>query len=183
MTEHEPTHDRPGNPDDLLVGVDWNRAQTLIQQWKEQRISVAELLEWLNHRSERLDALRSLIELSAPMRALAGKILGTREDADLIYITLDWRNVQTAIQKFVNGEIDAAELIDWANCIEGRFDIEYRESTQVDRFIRSISNSSPERLSPFEIDELLSECRAPFGLTTNGAARGEPAFRANDRRP
>lgn len=182
MTEHEPVRDPPGNPDDVLVSVDWDHAQTLIQRWQGQRIGFTNLLTWVNHRLERLDALRALIALSAPMEELVDRILGTYEEVNLIYVTLDWHNVQPAIQKLASGAVDAAELIRWANCIEGRFDIEYRESTAVGSFIRMISNSSPEYLNLFEIDKLLLEYQAPFGLTTKSMEQGESVFRPNDRR-
>lgn len=75
-----------------------------------------EILKNLIFYSQPLDSTKSLLET-----------FGWNSDEDLVILTAD--HITRILEQFLNGRIDAQQVEDWANAIEGREDIGFESET------------------------------------------------------
>lgn len=74
---------------------------------------------------DRRKAVSNLIQCNAPLPELAAGIRKFPWDCDEELVELDQWDIGRALDRFVEGELTAKDIEDWANLIEGRDDIKF----------------------------------------------------------
>ncbi|NYE29676.1 hypothetical protein HDE78_002642 [Rhodanobacter sp. K2T2] len=69
--------------------------------------------------------LNALLSLRRPAREIARDLSACGWDAPSSVIVLDAAPISSMLDRFIAGEVSAAQVEDWASCIECRDDIEY----------------------------------------------------------
>jgi hypothetical protein len=95
--------------------------------------------------SRRTEILTDLIELRKPVPAAveAASALAWDEPDDLVVFTA--RHVRSALKRLLAGEFSADELEEWAELIQGREDIELKESDR-ERIVEFLVEASTPEL-------------------------------------
>jgi hypothetical protein len=73
----------------------------------------------------REDLLSKLIHFTAPVEELGKKLSAFEWDSEDYLVTLTRIQISEVIKQFLNKKITAEELVEWANAVEMRDDIEY----------------------------------------------------------
>src|SRR5262245_41682677 len=73
----------------------------------------------------RRDVLLSLTNFNRPLAAIRDDLSAYPWDSKESVVTLTREHVRSVLNRFLKGEISAAELEEWANMIEGREDVNF----------------------------------------------------------
>lgn len=74
------------------------------------------------------ETLRKLVLLTEPVRRLRHRVEAFKWENDDALITLTRDHLRSAINKYLDGEITAADLEEWADLIECRDEIDFETS-------------------------------------------------------
>lgn len=85
------------------------------------------------------EALRRLVLLSEPVHRLRNRLDAFEWNREEVLVTLTRDHLRTAINRFLDGELSAAELEEWANLIEYRDEIDF-EASHADEIAGAIEN-------------------------------------------
>tara|TARA_R110002124_G_scaffold36007_3_gene116319 strand:- start:1555 stop:1902 length:348 start_codon:yes stop_codon:yes gene_type:complete len=108
---------------------------------------------------ERLDALQDLLAFDKPISVLAHNLPKFDWDYEGQPLIVTASQVQKVLKRFLDEEVSTQELVDWANLIECREDLEF-ESGKHDKIanvIHILANPTIERmLTPEYCKELIN---------------------------
>ena len=145
---------------------------------------------------DRRKAVSNLIQWNAPLPELAAGIRKFPWDCDEELVELDQWDIGRALDRFVEGELTAKDIEDWANLIEGRDDIKFASDDVLETIhwlanpylegvlTEASANEYLRRLPSYRYSVSLriwhptidpAEITAALGLTPTAACRaGEP---------
>ena len=89
---------------------------------------------------DRTAALSALIELAVPLPAALAHLGKYPFDSEVPLVELRNAHVIAALQRFVGGELSAAQVGSWANAIECRDDIELAQSSLAREALHELAN-------------------------------------------
>jgi len=92
--------------------------------------------------TERRQVLLGLIELSRPLKQITEQLRAFPWDSERPLVTLRCEHVASILDRFIQGQLSAALLEDWANALEGRDDVAFQDSheTAIKSVIQSLAN-------------------------------------------
>jgi hypothetical protein len=76
----------------------------------------------------RATLLRQLIEYRLPIDATIGELSTYGWDSEEPHVRLEARDIEGVLQRYLSGELSAAQVTDWADLIECREDIDSGQS-------------------------------------------------------
>lgn len=90
------------------------------------------------------EALQRLVLLSEPVHRLRNQLDAFEWDREEALITLTKDHLRTAINRFLDGELSAAELEEWASLVKCRDDIDFEAShaDEIAGIIENLTNPS-----------------------------------------
>lgn len=90
----------------------------------------------------RMSVVRELLEQTRPLGQTIHALSLFDWDYEGPKLVLSKSHLENALEKFINGNLSAAEIENWANSIEGREDIEYKrdEADQIDSALFELAN-------------------------------------------
>ncbi|HTA27583.1 MAG TPA: hypothetical protein VK809_07340 [Bacteroidia bacterium] len=111
--------------------------------------------------SKRDLVIKSLIEINADINTLIQELSKYPWDSEPL-ITLSLRHVKNALYQYLQGNISALELENWANAVEMRDDIEYEYGNEktISKVLSELSN--PVISQPIDkdhIEEIINSLR------------------------
>ena len=102
----------------------------------------------------RLVLVRELLEFSKPVDEVARNLAQFSWDFEATGVVLTRKHIANVLRRFLNRELTSDQVVDWANAVEGRDDVEY--SADQDQIL---SQSVFELANPL-LTERLSDERA-----------------------
>jgi hypothetical protein len=112
---------------------------------------------------ERREAVLNLVEWRGDLPDLVAAVREYPYDSEVPIVTLQAEHIRKAMERYLRGEIAAAELEAWADAVEGRDDIEYFEPHEDEISEALFRLSTPELNSPLSkevAEKWLSELSA-----------------------
>lgn len=97
---------------------------------------------------ERREAVLDLVEWRGDLRDSIAAVREYPYDSEVPLVTLQAEHIRRAMQRYLGGDITAAELEAWAEVVEGRDDIEYFEPHEDEISEALFRLSTPELNSP-----------------------------------
>ena len=88
----------------------------------------------------RESVLKALLSFTRPVPDIARELSAYGWDAPSPLVVLEAAHISSTLKRFIAGELSSAQVDDWANCIEGRDDIEYDPSSAVGMALHELAN-------------------------------------------
>src|SRR6185436_16438835 len=80
----------------------------------------------------RTEVLRALIEYQLPIESVLGELEAFGWDSEYDEVILGGEDICNLLQRYLDGEIAADQVVDWADLVECREDIGFPEGRQDD---------------------------------------------------
>lgn len=113
--------------------------------------------------SDRLAAVESLIAFSVPLELAAQHLQPFGWDYEGVPVELNSGHLVRVLQRYLQGELSARDVEDWANLIEGREDIEFSQACagRIGEALHELANPSLfAPLDPARAEELIADIPA-----------------------
>ena len=88
----------------------------------------------------RESVLTALLSLTRPIPDITRDLSTCGWDAPSPLVVLDASHIFSSLNRFMAGELSAAQIEDWASCIECRDDIQYDPSSAVGLALHELAN-------------------------------------------
>ncbi len=109
-------------------------------EYKTPSSGLAHVKRQVANMDSRESLLNALLSLSRPAREIARDLSAYGWDAPSSVIVLDAAPISSMLDRFITGEVSAAQVDDWASCIECRDDIEYDPSSKAGLALHELAN-------------------------------------------
>jgi hypothetical protein len=96
----------------------------------------------IEENSARRSAVQALLEMSEPLDSVFQRLQHFGWDYEGVPVLLERKHLVRALQKYLGGELMAADIEKWANGIEGREDIDFEEQYEgvIDETLYELAN-------------------------------------------
>ncbi len=113
---------------------------------------------------DRMSTIKDLVSFATPLSELRSKLSKLSWDYEGEQVILGASHIVNVLQKYLNNDLCATEVEDWANAIEGREDIEFdsRNHAMIEDIVHELANPVlTQPLTPIRAHML---CRSLTGI-------------------
>jgi len=102
----------------------------------------------------RTRALQDLIACRLPLEVVVERVRGFPWDSETRLVSLQVAHIMAVLRRFVDGDLSAAQVVAWAEALEGRDDVEFANDIVLDLVFRLSAPEINDDVTP----ELAATC-------------------------